>query len=155
YTRRVICTSSASVARACRVLSNVMVTSAMPRLRRDDEPLKITSVISPPRRLRALCSPSTQRTASTMLLLPEPLGPTMPVLPAAKSNVVLSAKDLKPVSSSRLSILATRNNGNRGARAPRLAKLRMLARLGRLRYCPEDSAGGVSFLALRLKVGFG
>ena len=46
------------------------------------EPLKMTSAISPPRRLLALCSPSTQRTASTTLLLPEPLGPTMPVMPA-------------------------------------------------------------------------
>jgi branched-chain amino acid aminotransferase len=34
------------------------------------------------------------------LLLPEPLGPTIPVTPAAKSNVVLSANDLKPTSSS-------------------------------------------------------
>src|SRR5262249_46612684 len=81
-----------------------MVTSARPRLRRDAEPLKITSVISPPRRLLALCSPRTQRTASTMLLLPEPLGPTMPLMPAGKSNAVLSANDLKPTSSRRLSM---------------------------------------------------
>src|SRR4051795_2497719 len=78
----------------------------MPSPRRDADPLKITSIISPPRRLLALCSPSTQRTASTMLLLPEPLGPTMPVTPAAKSNTVLSANDLNPASSNRLSILA-------------------------------------------------
>src|SRR5438132_12103447 len=48
-----------------RLLSKVIVTSARPRLRRVVEPLKITSAISPPRRLLALCSPSTQRTAST------------------------------------------------------------------------------------------
>src|SRR5262249_42015300 len=72
--------------------------------RRVVEPLKMTSAISPPRKLLALCSPSTQRTASTMLLLPLPLGPTMAVMPAAKSNWVLSAKLLKPTSSKRLSI---------------------------------------------------
>src|SRR5262245_34331026 len=81
-----------------------MVTSARPRLRRAAEPLKITSVISPPRRLLALCSPSTQRTASTTFDLPEPFGPTMPVIPAGKSNCVLSANDLKPTISRRLSM---------------------------------------------------
>ena len=35
-----------------------------------------------PRRCRALCSPSTQRSASTMFDLPQPLGPTMPGDPA-------------------------------------------------------------------------
>ena len=80
------------------------MTSARPRLRRDVEPLKMTSAISPPRRLLALCSPRIQRTASTMLLLPEPLGPTMAVMPAGKSNCVLSAKLLKPTSSRRLSM---------------------------------------------------
>src|SRR5580704_17597419 len=81
-----------------------MVTSAMPRLRRDVEPLKITSAISPPRRLLALCSPRIQRTASTMLDLPEPLGPTIAVTPSPKSNVVLSAKLLKPINSRRFSM---------------------------------------------------
>src|SRR5882757_855182 len=81
-----------------------MVTSAMPRLRREVDPLKMTSAISPPRRLLALCSPSTQRTASTMLLLPLPLGPTTAVIPEEKSNCVLSAKLLNPTSSSRLSM---------------------------------------------------
>src|SRR5260370_7338975 len=87
-----------------RLLSKVMVTSARPRLRRDVEPLKITSAISPPRRLLALCSPRIQRTASTILLLPLPFGPTMPVMPAVKSNGVLSAKLLKPTNSKRLSM---------------------------------------------------
>src|SRR5690348_14860484 len=81
-----------------------MVTSAMPRLRRDAEPLKMTSAISPPRRLLALCSPRTQRTASTIFDFPDPFGPTMPVTPGANSNVVLSANDLKPTSSRRLSM---------------------------------------------------
>src|SRR5262245_10172935 len=81
-----------------------MVTSANPRLRRDAEPLKMTSAISPPRSDLADCSPRIQRTASTILLLPDPFGPTMAVTPSPKSNVVLSAKLLKPTSSKRLSI---------------------------------------------------
>src|SRR5207253_7576142 len=81
-----------------------METSAKPKLRREVEPLKMTSAISPPRRLLALCSPRIQRMASTMLLLPEPLGPTTAVRPSLKSKVVLSAKLLKPTSSSRLSM---------------------------------------------------
>ena len=64
----------------------------------------MTSAISPPRRLLALCSPSTQRTASTMLLLPLPFGPTTAVIPVEKSNCVLSAKLLKPTNSSLLSM---------------------------------------------------
>ncbi len=56
----------------------------------------MTSAISLPRRLLALCSPSTHLMASTMLLLPEPLGPTTTVMPGGKSNRVLSAKLLKP-----------------------------------------------------------
>src|SRR5262249_59557933 len=102
-------TSSPSMASARRLLSKVMVTSARPRLRREVEPLKITSAISPPRRLLALCSPRVQRTASTTLLLPEPFGPTIAVIPAGKSNCVLSAKLLKPTSSRRLSIRSPDN----------------------------------------------
>lgn len=60
-------------------------------------PAKMTSPIFSPRRLLALCSPSAQRIASVMLLLPLPLGPTMPVSPETNSMVVLSAKDLKPL----------------------------------------------------------
>ena len=44
----------------------------------------------------ALCSPKTQRTASEMLLLPLPLGPTIAVMPSEKSKFILSANDLKP-----------------------------------------------------------
>src|SRR6516162_6866134 len=85
-----------------------MVTSANPRLRRDEEPLKMTSAISPPRKLLADCSPRIQRTASTTLDLPEPFGPTMAVTPSPKSKVVLSAKLLKPTSSRRLSMRVPR-----------------------------------------------
>src|SRR5437870_2303585 len=88
-----------------------MVTSAMPRDRRAVEPLKMTSAISPPRRLLALCSPRIQRTASTMLDLPEPLGPTMAVTPSPNSKVVLSAKLLKPTRSRRLSMQPPRGGG--------------------------------------------
>src|SRR6185436_11323637 len=76
----------------------------MPRLLRELDPLKMTSAISPPRRLLADCSPRIHRTASTTLLLPDPFGPTTAVIPGAKSNRVLSANDLNPTSSRRLSM---------------------------------------------------
>src|SRR5438034_5159448 len=63
---------------------------------READPWKIRSSIRLPRRLLALCSPSAQRTASEMLLLPQPLGPTMPVIPGRMRTIVFSAKDLKP-----------------------------------------------------------
>src|SRR3712207_7021196 len=56
----------------------------------------MTSSILPPRRLLAPCSPITQASASTTLDLPEPLGPTMQVMPGSSSSVVAEAKDLKP-----------------------------------------------------------
>ena len=55
---------------------------------RADEPWKITSSIFAPRITRARCSPSTQRTASETLDLPQPLGPTMAVTPASNTNSV-------------------------------------------------------------------
>src|SRR4051794_39247279 len=93
-------TSAAGVLSVELALSKCSDTSAMPRLLRDVEPLKITSDISPPRRLLADCSPRTHLTASTTLLLPLPFGPTTAVTPAANSNAVLSAKLLKPTNSS-------------------------------------------------------
>src|ERR1700676_2444694 len=60
----------------------------------------MTSDISLPRRLLTLCSPSTHLIASTTFDLPEPFGPTTTVIPAGNSNRVLSAKLLKPTSSS-------------------------------------------------------
>src|SRR5204862_1470333 len=63
-------------------------------------PLKITSSIFPPRRFLADCSPSTHEMASAMLLFPQPLGPTTPVIPSPKTREVRSAKDLKPLISS-------------------------------------------------------
>src|SRR5438067_8787154 len=76
----------------------------MPRLLREVEPLKMTSAISPPRRLLADCSPRAHLTASTTLLLPEPLGPTTAVRPGGNAKAVLSAKLLNPTSSKRFSM---------------------------------------------------
>ena len=77
-------------------LSKTRVTSATPKARRLLVPEKIISSILLPRRYLALCSPNTQRTASDILLLPEPLGPTTAVMPAPNSRAVRSAKDLNP-----------------------------------------------------------
>ena len=83
--------------------SKVIVTSAMPMASRPSAPLKITSVIAAPRRLLARWSPNTHLMASTTLDLPQPLGPMMPVKPESNSNSVLSANDLKPRATRRLS----------------------------------------------------
>src|SRR5690606_41957904 len=48
------------------------------------------------RRRLAELSPITQRTASMMLDLPQPLGPTTPVMLVGRCNVVGSTKDLNP-----------------------------------------------------------
>ena len=64
---------------------------------RDLLPEKMTSVIVPsPLSDFTDCSPKTHLMASTTLLLPEPLGPTIPLIPFSNSKLVLSAKDLKP-----------------------------------------------------------
>src|SRR5690606_14822822 len=63
---------------------------------------KITSSMRSPRRLLALCSPSTHVSASTTLLLPHPFGPTIAVTPASKCNSARSGKLLKPAISRRL-----------------------------------------------------
>ena len=79
------------------------MTSAKPIAFLSDVPPNMTSSIFEPRRLFEDCSPRTQRTASEMLLLPEPLGPMTAVMPFPNSSVVLSGKDLKPCSSSAFS----------------------------------------------------
>src|SRR3546814_12674187 len=63
---------------------------------RADEPAKITSVRLSPRRRLAELSPITQRTASMMFDLPQPLGPTTPVMLPGRCSTVGSTKDLKP-----------------------------------------------------------
>src|SRR3989338_3568447 len=58
----------------------------------------MTSVIDSPRRYLAELSPITQRTASMILDLPQPLGPTIAVILLGNGTVVASTKDLKPTS---------------------------------------------------------
>src|SRR6476620_9112209 len=76
----------------------VSSTSARPSGARPEVPAKMTSSIFPPRRDLAPCSPITQVRASTTLDLPDPLGPTTPVVPGSNRRVVADAKDLKPFS---------------------------------------------------------
>ena len=63
-------------------------------------PPKITSSISPPRICLADVSPITQRSASTRFDLPQPFGPTTPVMPGSMISSVGSTKDLNPVTRS-------------------------------------------------------
>src|SRR5499427_276395 len=77
--------------------SMVRVTSARPMGGRFVVPLKIQSAMRSARRDLWLCSPRTQLIASTTLDLPQPLGPTMQVVPVPlKVTTVLSQNDLKP-----------------------------------------------------------
>jgi hypothetical protein len=62
------------------------------------EPLKMTSVMFSPRSCFAELSPITQRTASMMLDLPQPFGPTTAQRLPGRVTVVGSTKDLKPAS---------------------------------------------------------
>ena len=94
---RLIVTSAYSIGSAPSALSMVSSTSARPSGGRPDVPAKMTSSILPPRRLLAPCSPITQARASTTLDLPEPLGPTMQVMPGSSCSVVDDAKDLNPL----------------------------------------------------------
>src|SRR6201991_1527247 len=75
----------------------VSTTSARPSGARPEVPAKMTSSILPPRSDLAPCSPITQARASTTLDLPEPLGPTMQVMPGSSCIVVEEAKELKPL----------------------------------------------------------
>src|SRR5690606_19354882 len=75
----------------------VIVTSARPSGGRPEVPAKMTSSILPPRRLLAPCSPITHASASTTLDLPEPLGPTMHVMPGSSRSLVAEANDLNPL----------------------------------------------------------
>ena len=77
-------------------LSMISETWAKPRGLRFSVPPKITSSILLPRSALLRCSPMTQRMASEILDLPEPLGPTMAVISFSNVSRVLSGKDLKP-----------------------------------------------------------
>src|SRR5450756_2507738 len=91
-------TTSPPVSAHCSPLrdSSVSATSAIPSGRLRAAPLKMTSSIVVPRRLFADCSPSTHCTASQMLDLPEPFGPTIAVMRDGRVTEVRSTKDLKP-----------------------------------------------------------
>src|SRR5271156_5332799 len=73
-------------------------------------PAKMTSSISPPRRLRAELSPIAQRSASTTLDLPQPFGPTMPVSPGRISTTAGSAKLLKPAMRRRVKLTGNQSS---------------------------------------------
>ena len=102
----VMVTSVNSIGSRWALLSMVRVTSARPRAGRLALPAKMTSSIFDERTVRGPWAPSTHATASTMLDLPLPFGPTTTVTPGSNSNVVVSANDLKP-----LSVRAFRNTG--------------------------------------------
>jgi hypothetical protein len=93
---RLMVTSAYSIGSAPSELSMVSSTSARPSGGRPEVPAKMTSSILPPRSDLAPCSPITQASASTTLDLPEPLGPTMQVMPGSSWSVVDEAKDLNP-----------------------------------------------------------
>src|SRR3990172_5260302 len=86
-------------------LNMVIVTSAMPRGGEFSAPLNITSSIFFPRSVLTRCSPITQRRASTILLLPHPLGPTTPLIPGENSRTTLSRKVLNPLISSLFNLI--------------------------------------------------
>src|SRR6476646_9317241 len=80
------------------LLSKVSSIAARPAGLRVLLPLKITSSIVSLRSCFMLDSPSTQRTASMMLDLPQPLGPTMDVRFEGSGSAEGSTKDLNPAS---------------------------------------------------------
>ncbi len=79
-------------------LSKISSTAACDTGLRAELPEKITSVSESPRRRLAALSPITQRIASMMFDLPQPFGPTTPVMLVGRCSVVGSTKDLKPES---------------------------------------------------------
>ena len=69
-------------------------------------PEKITSSMAAARMLLCELSPITQRSASSRLDLPQPLGPTTPVSPGWMTSSVGSTNDLKPRSLRRVIFIA-------------------------------------------------
>src|SRR4029077_97261 len=95
------CSSGASrtfaTASASSGSTSVSITWARPMGGRLAVPLKIQSDIRSARSILWLCSPSTQEMASTTFDLPQPLGPTMQVIPLPLNVMgVFSKNDLKP-----------------------------------------------------------
>ena len=94
--RRVTVIVLNSVGSRLRVFSKVRLTSARPLALRLLEPLNTSALWFSLRNALIFCSPITQRMLSIILLLPQPLGPMMPVIPSSKLSTVLSAKLLNP-----------------------------------------------------------
>jgi len=81
-------------------LSIVSDTSAIDKGFLEELPAKIISSRDVPRISRKLCSPKINLIASIIFDFPHPFGPTIAAIDGGGSNkkVVLSAKDLKPLS---------------------------------------------------------
>src|SRR5262249_2388131 len=95
--RRTIEISLSGTSTAPSELSSTISTSALVRACTPRPPPKITSCIDCPRTASGDCSPITHRTASVMLDLPDPFGPTTTLTPGPKSRRVRSGKDLTPL----------------------------------------------------------
>src|SRR5699024_1115177 len=89
YNRREMVTSLYSVGRRPRLFTKVRDTSAIPRAFFLAVPLKMTFVMLAERSRLGRCSPKTQRIESTILDLPQPLGPTIAVMPLSNLTLVL------------------------------------------------------------------
>src|SRR5690625_14078 len=81
YNLRVMVSSLYSTGKMPLSFTNVRETSAIPRASLLAVPLKITLLIELERSREGRCSPNTHRSASTILDLPHPLGPTIAVIP--------------------------------------------------------------------------
>jgi len=86
----------------------VSETSASEEALRCFVPLKITFSIFSERIIDVFCSPSTHRMASTMFDLPQPFGPTTPVIESLKLMVVFSGKLLNPFISKLTNLIPNR-----------------------------------------------
>src|ERR1700690_4015785 len=92
-------TSAKSTGNQFALLSKIISAEAIPARGRCSEPEKIMSSVFLPRNNKYDCSPNTQRKESAIFDLPEPLGPTIAVMPPANSKTVRVAKVLYPCNS--------------------------------------------------------
>src|SRR3989338_6724968 len=95
-------TATSSNSRGIRpsLLSKIKVTAAFPTRGTFSEPFQMSSSPFLLRRDFMDCSPITQRTPSTILDFPEPLGPTIAAIFEGNSKTVARGNDLNPESSS-------------------------------------------------------
>ena len=91
-----ISTSEYSTGKSPLLFSIVRNTSHKPNGFTLEAPLKITSSILELLNLLVFCSPNTHLIASTIFVLPQPFGPTIPVIPLLNSIVSFLANDLNP-----------------------------------------------------------